>query len=104
MSPVATSGFLTSSERKSTMRLGLRLLIGLFALTPMQAAVADAPRTQRIQVEAEPPSNAELQEIYDVLKQRQWLEKIQEIYGFFKLPADITIRTTSCNGISNAWY
>jgi hypothetical protein len=57
------------------MRLGLRLLIGLFALTSMQAAVADEPRAQRIQIEAEPPGNPELQEIYDVLKQRQWLEK-----------------------------
>jgi hypothetical protein len=86
------------------MRPGLRLLIGLFALTSMHAAVADEPRTQRIQIEAEPPSNPELQEIYDVLKQRQWLEKMQEIYGVFKLPTDITIRAMSCNGISNAWY
>jgi Putative metallopeptidase len=86
------------------MRFGLRLLIGLFALISMQAAVADEPRAQRIQIEAEPPSNSELQEIYDVLKQRQWLEKIQEIFGVFKLPTDITIRAMSWNGISNAWY
>jgi Putative metallopeptidase len=86
------------------MRFGLRLLIGLFALISMQVALADEPRAQRIQVEAEPPSNSELQEIYDVLKQRQWLEKIQEIFGVFKLPTDITIRATSCNGVSNAWY
>jgi hypothetical protein len=86
------------------MRFGLRLLIGLFALISMQAALADEPRAQRIQVEAEPPSNSELQAIYDVLKQRQWLEKIQEIFGVFKLPTDITIRATSCNGVSNAWY
>jgi hypothetical protein len=86
------------------MRSGLLLLIGLFALTSLEAAVADEPHAQRIQIEAEPPSDPELKEIYDVLKQRQWLEKIQEIYSVFKLPADITIRATSCNGISNAWY
>jgi hypothetical protein len=86
------------------MKFGLLLLIGLFALTSMEAAAADEPRAQRIQVEAEPPGNPELQEVYDVLKERQWLEKIQEIYGVFKLPADITIKATSCNGVSNAWY
>ena len=43
---------------KCTMRFGLQLFIGLFALTPMQAAVADEPRSQRIQIEAEPPSPA----------------------------------------------
>src|SRR5690348_5752496 len=86
------------------MRLGLRLLIGLLALTSIGAAAAEEPHTQRIRIEAEPPTNPDLQEIYDVLKQRQWLEKMQEIYGVFKLPTDITIRSTSCNGISNAWY
>ena len=79
--------------------------ICIFALTPLVIpAAADEPRTQRIQIEAEPPQNPEHQDVYDVLKQRRWLENTQEVYSVFKLPTDITIRTTSCSGVSNAWY
>ena len=85
--------------------LGLSFLICIFALTPLVIpAAADEPRTQRIQIEAEPPQNPEHQDVYDVLKQRRWLENTQEVYSVFKLPTDITIRTTSCSGVSNAWY
>jgi hypothetical protein len=77
------------------MKPGLSLLIGMFALTSMViAAAADESHTQRIRIDAGPPQNPEHQQVYDVLTQRQWLEKIQEIYNVSKLPTDITIRTT----------
>jgi hypothetical protein len=61
------------------MKPGLSLLIGMFALTSMViAAAADESHTQRIRIDAGPPQNPEHQQVYDVLTQRQWLEKIQE--------------------------
>jgi Putative metallopeptidase len=67
------------------------------------APAAQEARPQRIKIEVDPPKAPELQQVYDVLKQRQWLEKAQEYFGIFKLPEDVTIRATSC-GMSNAWY
>jgi Putative metallopeptidase/Cysteine rich repeat len=60
-------------------------------------------RTQRIKIQVDPPKSPELQQVYDLLKQRQWFEKAQEYFGIFKLPEDVTIKATSC-GMSNAWY
>jgi hypothetical protein len=67
------------------------------------APAAQETRSQRIKIEVDPPKAPELQQVYDVLKQRQRLEKAQEYFGIFKLPEDVTIRATSC-GMSNAWY
>ena len=50
-----------------------------------------------------PPKNPEFQSICDTLEKNQTLEKLQEIFSPFKLPADLTIKTTEC-GMSNAWY
>jgi hypothetical protein len=66
-------------------------------------AAAQEVRPKRIKIESDPPNNPELQQVYDLLKQRQWLEKAQEFFGIFKLPQDITIVARSC-GMSNAWY
>jgi hypothetical protein len=60
-------------------------------------------RPQRIKIEVYPPKNPEQQQVYDLVKQRQWFEKAQEFFGIFKLPHDITIFARSC-GMSNAWY
>lgn len=67
-------------------------------------AVADDARPNRIQIEYVAPRNAGHQELYEFLKQRRALEKLQEIFSPFRLPADLTLRTLGCNGVSNAWY
>jgi hypothetical protein len=84
------------------MKPGLSLLIGMFF--PDVHGDSCRGHTQHIRIDAEPPQIPEHQQVYDVLTQRQWLEMIQEIYDVFKLPTDITIRTRSCDGVSNAWY
>ena len=73
-------------ERPSIMKPGLSLPIGMFF--PDVHGDSCRGHTQHIRIDAEPPQIPEHQQVYDVLTQRQWLEKIQEIYDVFKLPTD----------------
>jgi hypothetical protein len=77
------------------------LILALFGA--WDSATAQEARTNRMQIEYVPPKNPAFQQIYDTLKQRQTLEKLQQIFSPFRLPFDMTIKTTEC-GMSNAWY
>lgn len=68
------------------------------------AASADEAKTERIKIEYVPPANPEHQAIYALLKQRNALEKLQQIFSPFRLPLDLTIKTAGCDGEANAWY
>jgi len=57
----------------------------------------------RIKIHYDPPRNPDLKEIYDRLKDHQFLEKIQQILSPLRLPEDLHIQTTEC-GVMNAWY
>jgi Putative metallopeptidase len=67
------------------------------------AAAADA-QAGRIQIEYQQPGNPAHQPLYELIKQRRVLEKLQEIFGPFRLPMELTIRTIGCDGRANAWY
>src|SRR5262249_40039739 len=77
------------------------LILALFGA--WNSAAAQEARTNRMQIEYLPPKNPEFQPIYDALKKQQTLEKLQQILSPFRLPFDMTIKTTEC-GMSNAWY
>jgi hypothetical protein len=62
------------------------------------------PQTNKVRVEYVPPKNPEHQYIYDTMKKRKALEKLQEIFSAFKIPSDLTLRTMGCDGTPNAWY
>jgi len=76
--------------------------LGSSLLTPSVLA-ADA-QPNRIQIEYVIPTTPEHQQIYQMIKERRALEKLQELYGAFRLPIDLTLRTVECDGVSNAWY
>ncbi len=67
------------------------------------SALADEARPNRMRIEYVPPKKPAFQPIYDALKQHQTLEKLQQIFSPFRLPFDMTLKTTEC-GMSNAWY
>jgi hypothetical protein len=82
----------------------LSLAVFIAALfVPRVYATPDA-QANRIRVEYVPPTNPEHQKIYEMVKERRSLEKLQEIFGAFRLPADLLLRTVGCDGVSNAWY
>lgn len=78
-------------------------VIGMSATAPMALATPDA-QANRIRVEYVPPTNPEHQKIYEMVKEHRTLEKLQEIFGAFRLPSDLLLRTVGCDGVSNAWY
>ena len=85
----------------SAALLAPSLVSALWVASP---AVADEARTNRIQIEYVAPRNVEHQELYEFLKQRRALEKLQEIFSPFRLPNELTLRTIGCDGVANAWY
>ena len=65
---------------------------------------AQEAKPGRIKIEYVVPKNPEHQMLYDMLKQRNALEQLQEIFNPVKMPMDITIKAVGCDGMVNAWY
>src|SRR5215469_13575893 len=60
-------------------------------------------QTSRVSVTYVPPENPAFQEVYDMLRQRSALERIQEILSPLRSPEELTIKTTECKEV-NSWY
>jgi hypothetical protein len=80
-------------------------IAAISALLAAGAAVA-APdaQPQRIRVEYVKPENPAHEPLFESMQKRRVLEKLQEIFSPFRLPADLTLKTTGCKGQANAWY
>jgi hypothetical protein len=85
------------------MRLLFVICISLVVMAQTPTAAADA-RTNRIRIEYYPPKNPALQPVYQRMKERQALEKLQQLFSPFVLPIDLTVKAGDCGGVSNAWY
>src|SRR5262245_23999552 len=84
-----------------------RLVVAVFICLPMiwqTPAGAAAKQSNRIRIEYFAPTNPALQPVYELMKQRHSLEKLQEVFSPFQFPIELTIRTGDCQGVSNAWY
>jgi hypothetical protein len=82
----------------------LAFALAASALAPSAALATADPQPNRIRIEYVPPTSPEHQPIYEMVKERRALEKLQEIFGAFRLPIDLTLRTVGCDGVANAWY
>ena len=76
---------LTSADRKGTVDV-------------------DEERPNRIRIEYVPPKNPEHRQLYEMLKERQALETLQQIFAPLRLPLEVTIRMVGCDGVPNALY
>jgi hypothetical protein len=79
------------------------ICISLVVMSHTPTAAAEA-QTNRIRIEYSPPKNPALQTVYELVKERRVLEKLQEIFSPFRLPIELTFATGDCGGVSNAWY
>jgi hypothetical protein len=86
-----------------TQRVVWLALLVLALFVGDKSAPAEDARPDRIKIEYVPPTNPEQKTLYDALRHRGVLEKLQKIFAPFKLPLDLTIKMTTC-GESNAWY
>ena len=76
-----------------------------FSLASMQSmAAAPQVHANRIRIEYLAPNNAAYDPIYERLKDRQALERLQGIFSPLLLPFDLTLRTQDCGGIANGRY
>ena len=75
-----------------------------FGLIVPTATIAAEAQTNRMVVEYEPPTNPAHQALYQRLMERRVLEKLQEVFGPFRVPTEMKLRTVGCDGVSNAWY
>jgi hypothetical protein len=95
----------TGTSGPRTLKLaGLCCAFGLALVGLAAPAAADESRPNRILIEYVPPKNPDHQKLYETLKERQVLEKLQQIFSPFKLPIDVTLKTVGCDGVDNAWY
>jgi len=74
------------------------------ALGGSTARALEEPHLGSIKISYDVPANAKLQHAYDVVRERNSLELMQEIFSPFKLPEDIYIKMTNCDGVPNAYF
>lgn len=89
----------------------MKMVDALVALTAMAcvlvpATVADtAPaQTNSIEIAYIPPKNAQHQPIYQLMKDRRVLERMQQLLSPFRLPRTLTLKVEGCDGEIDAWY
>ena len=96
--------------RSLPMRLAIAIAaaaaICVAASMPLYAAEAPASEAEpnRIKPEYYPPKNPAHQPIYDMLREKRALEKLQEIFSPLRLPIELKLQIGSCDGVANAWY
>jgi hypothetical protein len=79
-------------------------VIGLnSAFAQSQTAPTPSDQPSRVSVLYVPPQNSAFQQLYDLLRERSALEKIQEILSPLRLPEGLIIKTTECGAV-NSYY
>ena len=63
-----------------------------------------APKTSRVSISYVPPKNPAHQRIYERLKERRVLEKLQEFVSPFRLPRTLKVSLAGCDGEADAFY
>ena len=88
-------------RRKMGLALAVITLFGLnsaFAQSQMSFFQAD-----RISIAYNPPDNAQHQDVYELLRQHNALEKVKEVLSPFQFPEQLTIETAECGAV-NSYY
>jgi hypothetical protein len=70
------------------------LLLNLSAAQTQPAVPQSGDQSDLLSTVYVPPNNFGFQEVYDLLRQHNVLEKVKEILSPFRLPEQLTIETT----------
>ena len=74
------------------------------ALATPAARALEEPTPGSIKISYDLPNTPKLQHAYDMVRERNSLELMKEIFSPFRLPEDLYIRMTNCNGVPNAYF
>ncbi len=80
------------------------ILITALALTACTTVKTNPVKSNQIRISYVPPTNAAHQEVYELLKKRHTLEKLQEFLSPFRLEWVLNISLTDCDGEADAMY
>ncbi len=86
---------------KKRMALAVR---GMVLITALAVAACNAAKTNQISISYVPPTNPAHQQVYEMVKERQSLEKFQVLLSPFRLPEPLHISMTGCDGEADAMY
>jgi len=67
-------------------------------------ALAQTPEPNRIRIDYATPTDPQHLSLYNLLKEKAVLERIQTLLSPFRLPRPLTFRTAGCDGEINAWF
>jgi hypothetical protein len=79
-------------------------LAGLLSITAMAMAVVGGSKTNQITFSYEPPENPAHQAVYEDLRDRRVLERLQELLSPFRLPRTVKFTMAGCDGEDDAFY
>jgi hypothetical protein len=82
---------------------GIAMALPNSGLIQAQTSIAQTDQPNRISIAYVPPSNSAFQQLYDLLRERRALERIQEVLSPLRLPEALTIKITECGAV-NSWY
>ena len=89
----------------AVMKNGITLAVGvLFLITALTMTAQPAAKTNQITINYVPPENPAHQPIYELLKGRHSLERLQEFLSPFRLPWPLKISLEGCDGEPDAMY
>jgi hypothetical protein len=77
--------------------------VALLCLVAGGARGATGAETRQIDVAYMPPKDARHQLLYERLKAKRALEKLQEILSPFRLPHRVLLKIEGCDGVANAY-
>ena len=61
------------------------------------------PEPNRIRIEYEAPTKDDQKQVYELMKSRQALEKVQELFSPFRLPVDLLVKTKTCGKVDTSY-
>ena len=76
----------------------------VFFISVTATSVYAKNHADRIRIDYVAPDDPQLRKIHDILKERRVLERLQEFLSPYRLPRDLDVQLTDCDGESDAWY
>src|SRR5262245_509336 len=88
--------------------LALGITVWLAATAPRAGLTQESPQSEiqrhPVHVEYVAPKDPKHQQLYELLKGRGVLEKLQQLLSPFLWPRTLTLRLEGCDGEVDAWY
>jgi Putative metallopeptidase len=91
------------SKMTTFIVIGVAVILPNFSLAQSQTPSTQSDQPSRVSVVYVPPQNSAFQQLYDLLRERRALERIQVILSPLQFPEQLTIKTAECGAV-NSYY